>query len=263
MPRSSGFGHEGSQSRPEVLITWSGNSEAAGLMHETTVPQFLERILNKPDPSHSYKTLNLATNGFAVNDEIAAYVAYALKPEFSITHSGVTDIAYGGALPGGFKQLGLIYTADAYYRWVDLIYDIQLIDNIHPNARTINPSRMEDLIPGVLKSYDRFREIVAGNGGQLIHGLPPYNKAAAGGGAYSDIWLPQKLKKLHDSLPPGTFIDFTGRTDIVFYDTIHTETETAKMYAGVYAEEILRRMKTTKLLPARKGASSFAQAKEN
>jgi hypothetical protein len=251
------FGRYDPKTRPEVLITWSGNSEAAGLTHETTVPEFLERILNERDPSHRYKTLNLATNGYAINDEIAAYVAvaYALKPEFSITHSGVTDLSYGGTLPGGFKQTGLIYTFDAYYRWVDLMYDVQIVDNVHPNARTLNPSHMDDLIPGVLKSLDRFRSIVQGNGGELIHGLPPFNQAGAGAGAYAAIWLPDKLKELHNALPPGSFIDFTtGRKGIVFHDTIHTETETAKMYAGVYADEILRRMKTRKLDPVRKGA---------
>jgi hypothetical protein len=250
------FGRCDPNTRPEVLITWSGNSEAVGLTQETTVPQFLERILNKRDPVHAYKTLNIADNGYALNDEISAYVAvaYSLKPEFSITHSGITDLAYGGALPGGFKQLGLIYTSDAYYRWVDLIYDVQLIDNINPMARVLNPSHMDDLIPGILKSYDRFNSIVAGNGGELIHGLPPFNKARVVQSAYWDIWLPEKLKELHDAMPPGSFIDFTGRTDIVFHDSIHTETEAAKIYAEVYADEILRRMKTRKLDPARKGA---------
>jgi len=252
------FGRYDPKTRPEVLITWSGNSEAVGLTHETTVPQFLERILNKRDPKHAYKTLNIADNGYALNDELSAYVAvaYALKPEFSITHSGITDLAYGGALPGGFKELGLTYTFDAYYRWVDLIYDVQLIDNINPSARTLNPSHMEELIPGILKTYERFSSIVAGNGGELIHGLPPINKARVVQSAYGDIWLPQKLKELHDALPPGSFIDFTGRTDIVFHDSIHTETETAKMYAEVYADEILRRMKTRQLASARKGADS-------
>jgi hypothetical protein len=246
------------KTRPEILITWSGNSEAAGLTHATTVPEFLERILNARDPNHRYKTLNLATNGYALNDEIAAYVgfAYALKPEFSITHSGITDVAYGGALPGGFKQLGLIYTFDAYYRWVDLIYNVQLVDNVHPNARKINPDHMDDLIPGILKTYERFRSIVAGNGGELIHGLPPNNAAVEKvTNAYSDIWLPQKLQELHDALRPGSFIDLTMRKkDVVFHDSIHTETEAAKLYAEVYAEEILRRLQTRKLSPARKGA---------
>ncbi len=251
------FGRFDPNTRPEVLITWSGNSEAAGVMHERTVPQFMERILNQRDPSHAYRTLSMATNGHALNDEISAYVAvaYALKPEFSITHSGITDVAYGGTLPGGFKQLGLIYTFDAYYRWIDRIYDMQLVDNIHPNARTLNPSRMDDLIPGIVKSYERYRSIVRGNGGELLIGMPPYGKPGGEvASAYWLEWVPQKLKELHAAMPKDGFVDFTGRRDIVFLDTIHTKTETAKMYAEVYAEEILRRMKSRKLHSARKGA---------
>jgi hypothetical protein len=246
------------KTRPEILITWSGNSEAAGLNHATTVPEFLERVLNARDRNHRYKALNLATAGYALNDEMAAYVgfAYALKPEFSITHSGITDVAYGGALPGGFKKLGLIYTFDAYYRWVDLIYNVQLVDSIHPNARRINPDHMEDLIPGILKTYDRFRSIIEGNRGELVHGLPPNNATVDKViNAYSDIWLPQKLQELHDALPPGSFIDLTQRKkDVVFHDSIHTETEAAKLYAEIYAEHILRRVRTRKLAPTRKGA---------
>jgi hypothetical protein len=254
------FGKYDPATRCQILITWSGNSEAAGFNHERTVPQFMEQILNKRDPAHVYKTLNLAVNGYALNDELMAYVtlAYALKPEFSITHSGVTDIVYGGALPGGFKQLGLIFTFDAYYRWVDLLYGVPFIDNIHPNARMIQPSRMDDLIPGILETYRRYRGIVTGNGGELIIGMPPYGKPGGeNASAYWSAWAPEKLRELHDAMPRDWFIDFTQRHDIDFVDTIHTNTATARMYAGAYADEILKRMKTRMLSPLRMGATGY------
>jgi hypothetical protein len=255
------FGKYDPDKRCQVLFTWSGNSEAAGLAHKRTVGQYIEQFLNERDPAHSYKVLDLAVNGYALNDEIMAYVAlaYALKPEFAITHSGITDIAYGAAIPGGFKELGLIYTFDAYYRWVDRLYDVRLVDNLHPNARKLQPSHIEDLIPGILKTYDRFREIVAGEGGELIIGLPPYGIPTGENlSALWVHWIPEKLKELRAAMiykmTPSGFIDFSQRTDIKFLDTIHTTDATAQMYADVYANYILERMKTRKLNPARKGS---------
>lgn len=254
------FGKYDPETRCQVLFTWSGNSEAAGFTHRRTIAQYIEDELNRRDPKHVYKSLNIATNGYALNDEILAYVslAYALKPEFSITHSGITDVVYGGTLPGGFKNTGLIYTFDAYYRWVALIYDIRLVDNVHPNARTLQPSRMEDLIPGILKTYRRYREIVNGNGGEFIIGLAPYGTPSGlNASAYWAEWAPKKLQELRDSMRNGSFIDFTRLPGVKFNDTIHTLDDSARMFAQIYADEILNRMRTRKLSQKRMGAPGY------
>ena len=83
-----------SDERDYTLIVMIGGSEAAGFSHTKTIAQNLEKILNSKIKNTQFKVLNLAMNSYVVANEIDTYIhlAYQLKPEYVITHSGSNDI---------------------------------------------------------------------------------------------------------------------------------------------------------------------------
>jgi len=234
--------------RKETLIVMTGGSEAAGYSHEVPIIQNVERILNARH-GKKFRVLNLAMNGYCLPQEMAAYLnlAYDLHPEFVISHSGYNDTMYALMAPGPFKELGLFFSKDVFESWLEPLYGAKPGRNY--GAWTLEKDRAEVIVPSILRSLEKYRNVVVHNGGKFIVGIQPY-------------FLPEHLKvppadlaragtetfeKLLAEAPARDFLTFPKELGITFKDHIHTTSESSEKIARVYAEQISKAMQLAAL----------------
>jgi len=96
--------------RDYTLVVLTGGSESAGYSHRTTIAEHLEKVLNEVT-ERTCRVLNLGMNSYCLPNEINTYVnlAYHLKPEIVVSHTGWNDFFYARMVPYNFKRLGLFF----------------------------------------------------------------------------------------------------------------------------------------------------------
>lgn len=243
-----------------ILIVITGGSEAAGVSHQTSIAQTLEKILNeKYADKQKFKVMNLAMMGYTISNEINAYVnlVYHLKPEFVISYSGWNDLLYGMMVPYNFKKLGLYYYR-AQETWLPRLYNLKEYVG-HPGF-VFNEKGIEIVVDRYLKNVEKYRNIVTSNGGSLIVGIQGYNKDLVFDTKSSDIVhiperlvevfgcsktniLYEKIYHLYQELTKKAvelgYIDFTRIENLKCLDTVHSTDESSVIIANIFAEEIL------------------------
>jgi hypothetical protein len=233
------FGYRNSEdlysrdSRDYSLIVMTGGSEAAGFSHRTTIAQHLERMLNELG-TKTYKVLNLAINSYCLSNEISTYVhlAYHLKPEIVISHTGWNDMLYGMMAPPRFKELGLAYLKlqeDRLHRW----YGNLDTEGQTPEWRYVEHGH-EKLVDGYVRNLQKYETIVSGNGGQLIVGIQSYNtnldKQHTLYGKMDDLYEQLLRRVAHRD----NHVDFSKIKDIEFEDSCHSTENSSLIIARVY-----------------------------
>lgn len=230
-----------------LLVVLTGGSEAAGYAHRTTIAEHLERILNERS-GQRFRVLSLAMDSYVVSNEINSYVhlAYHLKPEFVITHSGWNDVLYGMMVPYNFKRLGLNYLK-LVELWLPRLYELKK----HPAEEEGRPWELFDeygsqlVVDRYLQNLEKFGRIVHTNGGRFLVGVQPYDREKVVkkrieqkfGRGYDTVMshYDELLRKARER----GYITFEKDSGIRFYDHIHTTDESSGIIAARYAKEIL------------------------
>ena len=235
-------------------IIMTGNSEAVGISHDTTIAQKLEKIL-KDRTGQNYRVLNLAINSASTANEINYFVnlGFNLKPEFVISHSFITDIVYGQQVPPEFRQMGLFY------------YGIQTTYSKSVHQGNYNPIDWEKtdivarsnkeiyLLDGFLKNLHRYKNISNASGGHFIFGLQKFDpKNTLGTPYFENYSFAEKLYQeligsRRSSLSDIDFIDFNIYQNIKLSsikDPIHTSELGSQQIAEIYAERIMSIIKS-------------------
>jgi hypothetical protein len=201
-------------------IIMTGNSEAVGISHDTTIAQKLEKILNDLT-GQNWRVLNLAINSASTANEINNFVnlGFNLKPEFVISHSFITDIVYGQQVPPEFRQMGLFY------------YGFQITYSKSVQQGNYNPVDWEKadsvaradkdiyLLDGLLKNLHRYKNISNASGAHFIFGLQKFDsKNTLGTPSFESYDLALKLYRelintRRNSLSDIDFIDFNAFQD--------------------------------------------------
>jgi len=256
--------------RDYVLIVMTGGSEAVGYAHTKTIAQNLETILNSKVENKQFKVLNLAMNSYAVPNEINAYVhlAYHLKPEYVITHSGSNDLSNSIQIPEKFKMLGLFYKKDVEKHWLPRLYDsIQMIyvPNLNPEDSLISKSKyfarknflvyekgLDLVSDSYISNINKYKKIVESNHGKFIAGIQPTKHSLE---RDKPLWLLQEnredvinmLKDMYSDIEQKAreldYIVFNDFGEFDFVDFVHTSDAGSVMSAEIYAKKILEDFK--------------------
>ena len=224
-----------------ILIVITGGSEAAGYTHKTTIAQNLENILNA-NSGCKFKVLNLAMNSYCVANEIGAYLhlAWHLKPEFVISHSGWNDFYNARMNPYKFKLLALNYHQNLRW-WLPRLYYLREYQG--REGPVFNKHGYEVIVDAYLKQLEKYKTLVNANGGEFIAGIQGYNKQLCRDDAIYKNLLPlyEELGKRLPRLP--RVIDFTKTGSLQFADSVHSDEESSLNIARSYAAVILAGLK--------------------
>ena len=259
-----------SNKRDYVLIVMTGNSEAVGFYHTKTIAQNLEEILNSKIKNTQFKVLNLAMNSYSVPNEINAYthLAYQLKPEYVITHSGSNDISNSLQSPEKFKKLGLFYNKALEKFWLPILYDsvnMVYVPNLDPNASLVTlieyyerktflvyKKGLDQVVDSYMMNIKKYKTIVESNEGKLIVGIQPTKHTLE---LEKPIWLLQDNNREVISLLKDLFLDmkkkarklnyivFNDFGGFQFVDFVHTNDASSVKTAQIYSEKILEDFK--------------------
>lgn len=227
------------EKRDYILIVITGGSEAAGFSHRTTIAKNLEIELNQRSKS-KFKVLNLAMNGYTLSNEINSYVnlAYHLRPEFVITHSGWNNLFTGLMIPYNFKKIGFIYFPKME-EWPPRLYDLRPSEEL---GLRLNERGIELLVDSYLQGIDKYHTIVKGNGGQFIVGVQGYNPNIRD----DSLLMYQKVVPLFDDLvikaQENGYLVFRNNPTITYVDSVHSTEEASKIIAHEYAQVILAKL---------------------
>lgn len=227
------------------LVVVTGNSEVAGADLEVPWSEYLERELNERS-EETWRVMNLGMSGVTSTYEMNYYVnlAYDLKPDFVISHAFVGDIHHGLAIPFAFKKAGLNYVIEEVH-WARRIHG----QDISANAFSFDMSKqLEGLVEAFVKSEQRYKSLVEGNGGRFILGIPRFELSKLEGRPGSALHWPvtaklhkEFLKDLQDGTYAFEYIDFNNpEYEIETSEGVHTAAESAPKVAKVYAERILK-----------------------
>ena len=253
-----------------TLIVITGGSEAAGYNHKKTIAQNLEEILNSKIKNKQFKVLNLAMNSYAVANEISAYthLAYQLKPEYVITHSGSNDISNSIQVPEKFKKLALFYFKHIEKWWLPRLYDFKIMEylpNINPYHSLVVQSKnskrkkfliykkgLDKVVDSYIRNVEKYKNIVESNQGKFLVGIQPVKHMLE---LEEQIWLTQPnreevihlLVDLYSDLEQKSrkrdFIVFNDLGKFEFADFVHTRESGSIKTAQIYSEIILQDFK--------------------
>ena len=252
--------------RDYVLIVITGGSEAAGYTHEKSIAQNLEIILNSKVKNTKFRVLNLSMNSYTLPNEINAYIhlAYALQPEYVITHSGSNDVSSSIQMPKNFKKLGLYYKKDVEKDWLPRFYDstnMTYLPNKDPKKSLVDRNRflarkkfliyekgLDLVAPSYIKSVKKYKKIVESNGGNFIVGIQPVKHSIE---LEKPLWLIQEnneevinvLKSIYSDLEQeareNKFLVFSDIDKFDFVDFVHTSDSSSLKIAQIYSKIIL------------------------
>jgi len=155
-----------------LLVVLTGGSESAGFSHKVTIAEHLEKMLLE---RLGYPTcvMNLSMNSYTTANEINAYVnlAFHLRPDFVISHSGSNDLGYGVLVPPLFRQLGLFYLKHMEY-WRERLHHL---NPAFDYPLTVNHRDLDDITKFYFENLKKYRSIVEANGGAFIGGIQGIN----------------------------------------------------------------------------------------
>jgi len=226
--------------RNYTLIILTGGSEAMGFTHEIAIAENLEKILNEKT-GKKFRVLAFAMNSYTISNEINAYVnlAYHLKPEFVITHTGYNDMLYGLLVPYNFKKLGLNYNHFTLF-WLPRLYN--LIGYSGYRGYAINKKGHELIVDNFLLNLKKYEDIVSSNDGELLVGIQGYNKDYVNDGLiYKEVDL--LYRELTDKSASKGYTDFTKNKKIKYVDMVHSDENSSKLTAEEYAKKIIDKLK--------------------
>ena len=236
--------------RKYKLIVLTGGSEAMGYTHNLSIAKLIEKQLNnhyknqKTEKVQEFKVLNLAMNSYSIADEISTYIhlAYNLKPEFVISHSGYNDFLYSGYIPSQFsEELGLNFNRYMYCWSLRLIK----LENCPKNLLHYkdNPDANDNkIINAYKKNIKKYKTIVETNSGIFISGLQGHFIPLSD---QDRKHIRERYNLILDSADKIFDINFMNFKEIKYEDNVHTNYEDgAKIIAKIYADLIIAKLKT-------------------
>lgn len=110
--------------------------------------------------------LNLSMNSYVNANEINAFVnlAYDLKPDFVIFHTGFNDLHYARMIPLAFKLKGLNFQGELQ-DWMPRLYNLK---SEPVNKPIVNPEGIGEIIPALVNKIFNFKNIVEASGEDLF-----------------------------------------------------------------------------------------------
>jgi hypothetical protein len=231
-----------------VVIT--GNSEALGATHSETIAERLERALRERT-KQNFRVINLAMNSATTAHEINYFVnlVFNLRPEFVISHSLATDIAYGSDAPDEFQYLGMFPLTTFEPGWARTIHLASIDQRVFDRA--FAPLKSRFLAGGVVKNVKRYRALAESGGGHFIWGVQKIDaRNAIGSPSEAQFKL---VDQIYRSFATTNFSEF-GDVDMIDFnqivglsmnsrdDPIHTDDPSARRIAEAYADRIIGRL---------------------
>lgn len=227
----------------DILIVMTGGSECAGYSHfEATILEKIKLRLSATTDSN-IEILNLCMNSYVLAHEIQAFVhlAYRLKPNLVISHTGWNDAIYGLLLSQEFVSLGLNYNK-WQERWLKPLYS-EVKQNPSGDVFGVYFDENKPLIvDSFQRQITKYQKLVVDNGGTFILGIQPFNT----------VITPDSMQSLHKSVHSimpimaevtevlDHHIDFTKMNNkYSFVDGVHSSQKTAQSIADEYVSLIV------------------------
>lgn len=231
------------RSEGEVLIMMSGGSECLGFTHpDETIIESLQKKLQARS-KRKVKILNLCMNSYTLANEINAYVAlaYNLKPDLVITHSGWNDVMYGLLISKEFVKMGLIYNK-WQEAWLEKLYGSVKVPVPADSFAAFDATNADMQVDAYWDQIKKYQSIVSANGGKFMLGLQGYNPIIADDNMAAPHRLAHALMaRLQVGMTQGYHsIDFSKQRGIRYADSVHTTQDSAEVIAGIYAVYILK-----------------------
>ena len=227
-----------------ITVVITGSSEVKGHSHETTVAEKLESLLNKNGGKKEFKVITLAADSYTLSDEINAYVnlAYHLKPQFVISHTGWNDIWFGLMVPYNFKKIGMFYQFVLLY-FLPRLHELKTYSGDQPIV--LNLDGMDLIVPQIIAKLEKYESIVTSNDGIFIAGLQAIEREHQFGSPKNIYSHALDLyEELTEEAGELGHINFTGMEGITFgQDHVHTDDASSLLIAQRYADVIERELK--------------------
>jgi hypothetical protein len=184
-------------------------------------------------------------NSYTLANEIQSFVhlAYHLKPDLVISHSGWNDVVYGLLISKEFLKVGLIYNKWQEF-WLEKLYGTVKIKP--PESWLTNfDATNKDMIPtSYWSEIAKYIAISESNGSKLLIGLQGYNKKLDSNDALYPVYkvAHETLKQIFNNVPKAyEVIDFGKLTEIRFVDSCHSTQESVEIIGDTYSKFILSR----------------------
>jgi hypothetical protein len=224
----------------DFLIILTGGSEAAGFSHDKTISEILEKSLMQSAvfTGKRVKVMNLSMNSYVLGNEINAFVhlAYNMRPNVVITHSGWNDMIYGAMAPAPFQVKGLNYFAPMI-DWLPRLYDLR-VGNSLKWGRVITGG-ISHVTDAYMDNLEKYRNIARSGGAYFLAGIQGYNRAPPADNLHEVTH--GLMNELESKLPKKPWIiNFSQRHDIKFADTVHSVSSAARRIAAVYHAKIIK-----------------------
>jgi hypothetical protein len=256
------------ESRDYILIVMTGGSEMVGFSQRTSIAQNLEKILNSKVKNKKFKVMNLAMNSYTISNEINAYVhlAYKLKPEYVITHSGANDLTSSLQTPEKFKKLGLFYNKNIEKYWLPRLYSLAsmvYVPNRNSEEFLVPPESylsrkffivykkgIEVVVDSYFQNIEKYKTIVESNQGKFMVGIQPSNldlerekpifltKFHNRGEVISLV--EDMYSDLEEKARNKKFIVFNDKGKYEWADFIHSLDSSSLKVAKIYSDKILK-----------------------
>ena len=232
-----------------TYIVMTGNSEAVGFTHDTTIAQNLQNILNARSGKR-YRVLNLAMNSVTTANEINYFVnlGFDLHPAFVISHSFAMDMLYGYQSPPEFRSMGLFYQVAQKFS-IERIH----AGNYDPKAFELAEQSASEthLLEGCIRNLRRYRALAEASGAKFILGIQKFDASRVRGlpgpvGQFGYDRVARMYARFKEMIAHGQVdvdvIDFNAYSGVELYsatDAIHTTDSSARRIAEIYADHIL------------------------
>lgn len=232
----------------DVMIVMTGGSECAGYSHpEETISQNLQKKLQKRTAKNVI-VLNLCMNSYVLAHEMQAYLhlAYQLKPDLVITHSGYNDSIYGILVSEEFLKVGLIYNKWQEL-WLKPLYGSVKVED--PNVKdrddvfsSFHPENVDMIVTAIWNQVKKYNHIATKNGSRFLLGLQGYNTKIDYSNKLAAMHevVHKVMRRLSNTLPENYHaIDFTRIYNIEYADSVHSEQDSVELISSIYEEYII------------------------
>jgi hypothetical protein len=184
-------------------------------------------------------------NSYTITSEIQSYIllAYKLKPDVVISHSGWNDAIYGLLVSSEFVKTGLIYNK-WQEAWIEKFYgssknkfiDSQAFANPHFENKKL-------IIENYWNQVNKYKYIVEQNQGHFILGIQGYNKYIPNDGMMELHHATHSvMSTLIDQLPSDvSYLNINTLDGIKFIDSCHTSQKSAELIADKYYNYIYKK----------------------
>lgn len=228
----------------DFVVVMTGGSEAAGWTHQRPIVERLREYLNgAPElSSRRVRVLNLAMNSYVISNEINAFVhlAFRLKPDIVVAHTGWNDMMFGPRAQEPFKRLGLNYYP-AVLDWMPRLYRLNT-DSLIQKWSIASTADLDMLVDGFLENVEKYRGIAQASGAHFIAGIQDYNHAWPDEPGHVEVHMAEALLAKRVRGRPE-YLDLIARYPLEFVDAVHSTDASAGVIARAYADAILGAMR--------------------